>query len=183
MFMTSKPVVASHTRGLSCVCTLTELIFGNPGCVHKLTVRSFTVQISDLLPPPAPTITYSLPSIPCCCAASRRRSWSCSSRLVHPSMPPLRVSGAGLQHRPPLSSTLRTFIHTERGSYLQKHTHTSKHIHTHWAKPVYVCACLLKHHRGARKHTSCTHLQPPYVHLCVCFASGTTHTHTSVYCK
>lgn len=159
-------MVASHTRELGCVCTQTELIFGSLGHVHKLTVGSLTVQVSGLLPPtlcplcPLPTPS---PSIPCFYAAGGRRSWSCSSRPVHPSMPPLRVSGAELQHRPPLSSPLRTLIHTaERGSYLQQHTHTlSKAC-------VYVCTCLLKHHRGARKHTSCTHLQSPYVHLCLC---------------
>lgn len=73
-----------------------------------------------------PAHTHPLhPSILSFYAAGRRRSWSCSSRPVHSSMPPLRVSGAELQHRPPLSSPLRTLIHTpERGSYLQQHTHT-----------------------------------------------------------
>ena len=128
MCRTSKPTVASHTRGLSCVCTLTEPLLGNHGHVHKLTVRRFTVQISDPSTHP-PSLTL---SILCRCAAGGRRSRSCSSRPVHPSMPPLRVSGAGLLHRPPLSSTLRTLIHTpERRSYLQQHTHTSKHTHTH----------------------------------------------------
>lgn len=57
MCRTSKPVVASHTGGLGCVCTLTELIFGSLRHVHKLTVRTFIAQISDLLlsqPPDTP---------------------------------------------------------------------------------------------------------------------------------
>lgn len=158
MCRTSRPYISlwwPHIlEGFGCVCTLKDLIFGSLCLVHKLTVRSLTVQIAELLP----TSTLSIFGW---CAAGGRRSWSCSSRPVLPSMPPLRVSGAELQHRPPLSSTLRTLIHTpERGSYLQQHTH--------WAKTLCVCTHLLKHYRGARKQTSCAHLQTPYVHLCLC---------------
>ena len=167
MCRTSKPAVASHTRGLSCVCTLTEPLLGNHGHVHKLTVRRFTVQISDLLPPPPCNHPPSLAlSILCCCAAGGRRSWSCSSRPVHPSMPPLRVSGAGLLHRPPLSSTLRTLIHTpERRSYLQQHTYTSKHTHTHTHTHTEqsLCMCVL-----ACSNTIGEQENTPYVHLCLC---------------
>lgn len=66
---TSKLAVASHTGGLGCVCTLTELIFGSLGHFHKLTVRSFTVQVSDLLPPCCTHHTPASPSILCRCAA------------------------------------------------------------------------------------------------------------------
>lgn len=48
MRKTCKTTVASHTRALSCVCTLTELIFDKRGHVHKLTIRSFTVHLWEL---------------------------------------------------------------------------------------------------------------------------------------
>lgn len=48
MRKTSKTTVASHTRALSCVCTLMELIFDKRGHVHKLTLRSFTVHFWEL---------------------------------------------------------------------------------------------------------------------------------------
>lgn len=109
-----------HIPQVSAVST--ELIFGNCGHVHKPTIGSFSSQQWDLPPGARPACS---PSILRCLAGVRRRSRSCSSRPVHLSMPPLRVSGAGLQHRPPLSSPLRTFIHAQlRGSYLQQHTHT-----------------------------------------------------------
>lgn len=89
----------------------------------------------------------------------------------------LRVREAELQHRPPLSSTFRILIHTLERWALSAATH----MHTNCANSAYVCACLLKHHWGARKHTSCVHLHTLYIHLCACvcvFHLGLdTHTH------
>lgn len=114
-----------------CVCTLTDLKAGTFSHVHKLTVFYCT----GLLPPSSThrTLHPSSGSV----IAGEGRSWSCSSGPLLPSMLPLRVSGAELQHRPPLSNILRTLIHTpeREGRYLEQHTHT----HTHKLSKAYEC--------------------------------------------
>lgn len=141
-----------------------------------------------LLYRPAPTLLHlpppNSPSILCRCDAVEGRSRSCSSRPVLPSMLLLRVSGAELQHRPPLSNILRTLIHTpEREGGL------SKAIHTHKLSKACVCVYLLTQTPSRREKT---HLLRSFADslcasvslcVCVCFASGTMRTHTSVYCK
>lgn len=99
----------------------TEPILGNGGHVHKPTIGSLSLQQWDLPPGARPARS---PSILRCLAGGRRRSRSCGGRPVHLSMPPLRVSGAGLQHRPPLSGPLRTFIHAQWREKLSAATHT-----------------------------------------------------------
>lgn len=121
---------------------LKDPMFGCPGHVHKLSVRDFTLQTCSH--PPLSS------SILCRCSAGGRRSWNCSRRPVLSSMLPLRASGAELQHRPPLSSTLRTLIHTpERGSYLKQHTYK----HTHKLSKACVCVYLLAQTPSGSKKT------------------------------
>lgn len=60
-------------------------------------------------------------------------------------------------------------MHSGGKSYLQQHTHT-------------LCMRLIKHHRGAKKHTSSARLQTPYSNsMCVsaCVKHlGLSHTNT-----
>lgn len=164
-----------------CVCTLTKsLSWQLQPCSQTHCFLMYRPALT-LLHPSAPTHS---PSILCRCDADEGRSWSCSNRPVLPSMLLLSVSGAELQHRPPLSNILRTLIHTpeREGGYLEQHTH-----HTRTEQSLCMCVLAYSNTIGERENTPpalvCRLPVCSCVCVYVCFASGTMHTTTSVYCK
>lgn len=136
----------------------------------------FTVQACSHPPatssPPPPQSPFFL----CWCDADEGRSWSGSNPPVLPSMLLLRVSGAELQHRPPLS----TF---SGHSFMQQRERAGISSNTHELSEACVCVCLLTQTPlGSEK----THLLRSFADslcaaVCVCFASGTMHTHTPLF--